>query len=169
MHLIWSITLIHKYILTSKITAKCSLLFWVARNISSCSKMFTMADGHVLVLNCWMQTLKYRIFDGSTYLVSNFKLFTINIGIASLLSLENILQGQKELHNWKDLKLFIVIFGIFLCFIKEFKEGSRDEQCHVAFPSLKWKDRQTCSLCGSLCFLWTETDVCMRKIFTGSK
>lgn len=26
--------------------------------------MFAMADGHVLVLNCWIQTLKYRIFDG---------------------------------------------------------------------------------------------------------
>lgn len=55
---------------------------------------------------------------GSTYLVSNSKVFTINIGIASLLSLENNLQAQKELRNCKDLKLFVAVFGIFLCFIK---------------------------------------------------
>jgi hypothetical protein len=55
----------------------------------------------------------------STHLVSKIKPFTINIETA-FCSLENIPWGQKELHNWKALKLLIAIFGVgvFLCFIK---------------------------------------------------
>lgn len=85
-----------------------------------------MANGHILVLNVWMQTLKYRLLDWSTCLVANIKLFTINIGIASLLSLK-IFHRDKKNYIIGKIFNFSLLFLVFpFVFIMKFKEGSRD-------------------------------------------
>lgn len=68
-----------------------------------------MADGH--------QHAEYLTGPHTLFQISNF-LPSAWEQHPSLCSLENIPQGQKELHNWEALKPFIAIFGVFLCFIK---------------------------------------------------